>query len=190
LIPFLDGCGSLTSTKVETPKVDPQAAAAAALEAYDKDADRKLNESELAACPAIQRARAHYDKDSDRMVSEEEIAKHLEEVLASGAGLLEVKCTVTRGGLPLPGATVRFVPEPFLGDAVQPAVGTTDPSGIASLSLAPEQLPENLRSAQLMQVGIYKVEIEHPSLPANAQRPLGFEVDPTLREGSAVRFNL
>jgi hypothetical protein len=41
-----------------------------------------------------------------------------------------------------------------------------------------------------MQAGLYRVEIEHPSLPAGDKKPLGHEVDPTSRDGTAARFNL
>jgi hypothetical protein len=180
----------MTKTRVEIPSVDPQGAAAAAIQEYDKDGDGRLNESELAASPAIANARAHYDKDGDKSISQEEIAQHFEQMFSAGVGLTQVPCTVTRGGRPLSGATVKFVPEAFLGESVQPASGTTDASGATSPSVAPEHLPENLQSAKLMQVGVYRVEIEHPSIAAGSSKPLGFEVDPSRRDGTTARFNL
>jgi hypothetical protein len=41
-----------------------------------------------------------------------------------------------------------------------------------------------------MQAGLYRVEIEHASLSAGAKKPLGHEVDPTGRQGTAAQFNL
>jgi hypothetical protein len=184
------GCGRSTSTRVELPSVDARSAAAEAIEQYDKDGDAHLNDSELASCPAINNVRQRYDKDGDRQVSEEEIAQRLEQLYSTGTGLLEVRCTVTRGGRPLAGATVRFVPEPFLGDALQPATGTTDSGGLAMPGISADKLPENLASAQLMQVGLYRVEIEHPTISAGSSKPLGFEVDPTSRDGVVAQFNL
>ncbi|HEY3394721.1 MAG TPA: hypothetical protein VGK58_18595 [Lacipirellulaceae bacterium] len=172
------------------PNVDPRSAAAEAIRQYDKDGDGQLNDPELAACPAINNARQRYDKDGDRRVSEEEIAQRLEQIYSTGTGLLEVQCTVARGGRPLAGATVRFVPEPFLGDALQTATGTTDSSGWATPGISADQLPENLTSAQLMQVGLYRVEIEHPTISPGSAKPLGFEVDPTGRDGTMAQFNL
>jgi hypothetical protein len=190
LFPVLSGCGRLTETRVATPSVDPSAAAAEAIRLYDKDGDNRLNDAELAACPAIRSARNRYDTDSDQQVSLEEITQHLEKMYASGAGLLEVQCTVTRGGRPLPNATVRFVPEPFLGEAIHPAVATTDSSGMGAPAIDAEHLPEKLRSLSMMQAGLYRVEIEHASLPSGSNKSFGFEVDPTSREGATARFNL
>ncbi|HJQ80299.1 MAG TPA: hypothetical protein VJ828_10105 [Lacipirellulaceae bacterium] len=172
------------------PSVDAHSAAAEAIEQYDKDGDAHLNDAELAACPAINNVRQRYDKDGDRQVSEEEIAQRLEQLYSTGTGLLEVRCTVTRGGRPLANATVRFVPEPFLADALQTATGTTDSSGLAMPGISADQLPENLTSAQLMQVGLYRVEIEHPTISPSGSKPLGFEVDPSSRDGTMAQVNL
>jgi hypothetical protein len=182
------GCGSLTTPEVKAPKVDAQSAAAEAIRLYDKDQDANLNEAELAACPAITIAR--YDANRDRRVSQEEIAQRLQQIYAAGIGVMEVHGSVTRGGRPLEGATVKFVPEPFLGDAIQPASGTTDASGAVNPTIPVDQLPQNLRGVSLMQAGLYRVEIEHPSLSGAANKPLGFEVDPTNRGGNTAQFNL
>jgi hypothetical protein len=187
---LLGGCGGLTSTGVELPNVDARSAAAEAMRQYDKDGDGHLNDAELTTCPAIYNVRQRYDKDGNGQVSEEEVAQRLEQIYSTGTGLLEVRCSVTRGGRPLAGATVRLVPEAFLGDAVQPASGTTDSSGLAMPGISADKLPENLRSAQLMQVGIYRVEIEHPAITPSSSKPLGFEVDPTSRDGTLGQFNL
>jgi hypothetical protein len=85
---------------------------------------------------------------------------------------------------------VQFVPEPFLGEAVQTATATTDASGLARPAIPADNLPENLRNLPVMQVGVYRVEIEHPSISADGSKPLGFEVDPTSRDGTTARFNL
>jgi hypothetical protein len=184
------GCSSVTMSGVKIPDVDPQAAAAEAISLYDKNSDGQLNESELAACPAIQGNRRQYDGNSDGQISQDEIAARLKQIFAAGIGLLEVRCAVTRGGSPLSGANVKFVPEPFLADALQPAAATTGPDGTASVSIAAEQLPDTLRSAQVMQAGLYRVEIEHSSLSSGGKQPFGFEVDPARRGGNVARFNL
>jgi hypothetical protein len=188
LMLFAGGCGSLTSREIKAPNVNAQSAAAEAIRLYDKDADGQLNDSELAACPAINSAK--YDTNKDGRVSGDEIAQRLQQIYAAGIGVMEVHCSVARGGRPLEGATVRFVPEPFLGDAILPASGTTDSRGATTPSVSGDQLPGNLRNVSVMQAGLYRVEIEHPSLTAANKKPLGFEVDPTSREGNAARFNL
>jgi hypothetical protein len=184
------GCTSLDSSRVAPPSVDPQAAAAEAIRLYDTNTDGALDESELRACPAMHSVRNLYDGDGNGQVSEEEIARHIEGIVSSGVSMTEVQCTVTRGGRALADATVRFVPETFLGDAVQPATATTDSEGVATPRIAADQLPEQLRHAPLMQVGIYRVEIEHPQLKATDAKPLGVEVDPTRRDGTTARFDL
>jgi hypothetical protein len=180
----------MTSSGVKVPNVDPQGSAAEAIGLYDKDSDGQLNETELAACPAIQSNRQQYDGNNDGQISQEEIAARLEQLYAAGIGLLEVRCAVTRGGSPLSGANVKFVPEPFLADALQTAVATTGPDGTASVSIAADELPDTLRSAQVMQAGLYRVEIEHPSLSSGGNKSFGFEVDPARRGGNVARFNL
>jgi hypothetical protein len=191
LAPLLcGGCGSLATPRVAPPKVDPRTAAGEAIRLYDTNADGSLDESELAACPAMKSARDRYDKDGNRQISQDEIAQRLEKVYSNAVGLLEVQCTITRNGQPLSGATVQFIPETFLGDTIHTAVATTNSDGMAIPSIPADQLPEKLRDAALMQVGIYRVEIEHPSLSADGVKKLGFEVDPTRRDGTTARFNL
>ncbi len=187
---FSSGCGSLDKSRVSPPKVDARAAAVEAIRLYDANGDGSLGESELAACPAMKSARERYDKDGNRQISQDEIVQHLVNTYSAAVGLLEVQCTITRKGQPLSGATVRFIPEPFLGDDLLTAIATTDANGLAIPSIPVDQLPDRLRNASLMQVGLYRVEIEHPSLPANAVKELGCEVDPTRRDGTTTRFDL
>jgi hypothetical protein len=184
------GCGSRGGSRAAPPKVDPRAAAAEAIRLYDKNGDGSLDELETGACPAIKRAREGYDKDGNGKISQDEISQHLESIYSVGVGLLEVQCTVLRNGRPLSGATVRFIPEPFLGGDLQTAIATTDADGVAIPSIPAEKLPGRLRNASLMQVGLYRVEIEHPTLSADHTKGLGFEVDPTRRGGTTASFDL
>src|SRR5688572_3170680 len=90
------GCGSLTTSRVDVPKVDTQSAAAEAIVLYDKDTDTQLNDTELAACPAINNARARYDTNKDGKVSQDEIAQRLQQIFPAGIGVIEFHCTVMR----------------------------------------------------------------------------------------------
>jgi hypothetical protein len=86
-----------------------------------------------------------------------------------------VSCIVTRHGQPLRGATVKFVPEKFLGGDLKPAEGTTDANGIARLITTAPGL-----SVRGVCPGFYRVEITKSgeTIPAhyNTETQLGQEV--------------
>lgn len=184
------GCSSSAPPEAASLKVDPEAAAAEAIRIYDANGNGVLEELELGKCPAIKNALDRYDKDGNHQISQEEISQRLKSLFSSSVGLLELQCAITRSGRPLSGATVRFIPEPFLGAGLQTATATTDDDGLASPKIPTDQLPDRLRNAPLMQVGLYRVEVEHPSLPTDQAKQLGFEIDPTRRGGTNVRFDL
>ncbi len=162
--------------------IDADQAAERAIEMYDKDGDGTLNASELSEIPGIQKHLDKYDLDADGIVSADEITGRIElwEEQAMGIRTLEVQ--VIMENRPLGGANVRFVPEAFLGDGPKIASGTTDSKGFAKISVAADELPEDLRKARMRGIfgGIYKIEITHPNLnvPArfNTATTLGEEV--------------
>lgn len=163
--------------------VDPEVSSAAAIEQYDKNGDSLLDESELKACPALAGALRAYDESKDKKLSREEIAAQIKDMYERGSGLVSLDCTVTLDGAPLSGATVRFIPEKFLGDEIKAAEGVTNSGGYASMAIAPEELPKELRRHSFLRVGIYRVEITHPGkrIPAkyNTDTELGFEFHET-----------
>ena len=179
----LSGCGRLST--VEPPDVNADEAAAAAIEAYDKDSDGFLSEAELEALPALTLATA--DKDSDRKVSAEEIAQRIRLWSDGETGLMTFYCNVTLDGRTLEGAEVKLEPEPFLGEAVKPASGVMRSDG-AILKIDPELLPEDQRMMRGVQPGLYKVRITHPSakIPAryNTETTLGQEIVPGTTGGT------
>lgn len=185
---LLVGCHASSQSALTSTKIDPRAAAAEAIHLYDTNGNGALDAAELSACAAMKRSSDRYDKDHNGQVSQDEIAQRFQAMFGGGVGLLEVRCIVTHGGRPLAGAKVRFIPEKFL--ALQEASATTDADGNALPSVAADQLPERVRKAAMMQPGVYRVEIEHPSLPAESTKNLGFEVDPTDRAGTTARFDL
>ena len=95
------------------------------------------------------------------------------------SGLTAITCSVTLDGSPLSGATVKFIPEKFLGDKIKTAEGITNGAGIASMSIPTEELPKELRRTAALRVGIYRVEITHPTkkIPPkyNTESELGFD---------------
>jgi hypothetical protein len=103
--------------------------------------------------------------------------------------LFPVQGQVLLDGKPLAGATVRFVPEKFLGDGFKPAEGVCDERGLAELRTEGGRLPG-------VACGFYRVEVCKPgggkeSLPAryNAASTLGHEVAPDTERGN-ITFRL
>jgi hypothetical protein len=174
----LAGC---TASSVKPPGVDADGAAAAAIELHDKDGDALLSEKELAACPGLLATLTVSDTSGDKQLSQEEISAKLNAAFGGRTGLTSVSCRATLDNRPLAGATIRLVPEAFLGSEVKSAEGVTDRSGTAVVGISEEELPEKLRNQKVVQPGIYRVEITHPSgrIPAryNTQTTLGYELD-------------
>jgi hypothetical protein len=189
-ISTLSGCGRVGQSSVKPPSVNPNQAADKAIELYDKDSNGLLSASELAACPGLLAALANYDTSRDKQLSREEIEARLTDMYSHGTGLTPSSCRVTLDGRPLRDAHVRLVPEPFLGGDVKSAEGDTDGSGTAAIGIADSDLPEKLRGTKSMQLGIYRVEITHPTtkIPAkyNTQTTLGYELHPTNSDDVVV----
>lgn len=191
-IPALVGCSGRAS-RIEAPAIDPQGAAEQAMGLYDADADGNLSEAELKKCPAIQSALTIYDTNSDKAVTSEEIAARLQRLLDERNGLLMLHAMVTLDKRPLSGATIKFVPEAIVAEAIKPAQGQTDANGRCMPAIAPEDSPTPSRSVQAIQPGLYRVEITHSSktLPPryNVNSELG--VDVSYRQmDSGISFDL
>lgn len=189
----LPGCGTIGRSSIKPPAVNPSAAADKAIELCDKDANGLLNATELAACPGLLAALPNYDTSGDMQLSRDEIVDRLTEMYSHGTGLTSFSCRVLLDNRPLRGAHVRLVPEPFLGGDVKSAEGDTDGSGSAAIGIPDAELPEKARGLKVMQLGVYRVEITHPTakIPVryNTQTTLGYEHHWTNRDETAV-FNL
>ncbi len=172
------GCGR-GPARIDAPDIDPESAADKAIELYDSNNDNSLSEEELAQCPGIRSMVSLYDKDENKSVDRAEVAQRLGELFKNRVGLTQLRSRVTYRGRPLSDAIIVFEPEPYLGDEVQTARGTTDSNGSAQMAIAEEHLPENVRTMKLLQYGTYKVRITHPKiqLPAryNSETTLGYE---------------
>ena len=159
--------------------VDPVKASKAAIEQYDKNGDSLLDATELKSCPGLLNALKPFDDSKDKKLSQEEIAEEISWMYQRNPGLTTLNCSVTLDGNILPGATVKFIPESYLGEKIKTAEGTTNGAGVAALSIPADELPKELRRTSAMRVGIYRVEITHPSkkLPAkyNTESELGFD---------------
>ena len=184
------GCQPSGGSAIKPPSVDPDGAAEAAVKAHDADGDGKLSEAELVGAPGLLASISKYDTDGDGHLSGEEISTRLDSMYSGGVGLLRCQCSVIFKGQPLSGATVRLVPEDFLGDSVLAAEGVTDANGQVMLAVDEAKLPEDQRGLNAMQSGVYRVEITHPNgkIPEqyNSQTTLGHEVHPADRDTGTI----
>jgi hypothetical protein len=184
------GCSS-GPPRLEPPEIDPVGAARKAIEMYDVNHDGVLTGDELDRCPGLKAAMTRGNSQSPVRVTADAIALRLRENRASRIALTSVTCRVTLDRVPLANATIRFVPESFLGTAIKPAGGTTNQDGFAVLAVEGGSLPG-------VHLGFYRVEISRPgpdgkeTIPEryNSQTTLGQEVGPTVPGEQGARFAL
>jgi hypothetical protein len=168
---------------VPAPTYSPQEGARLALEDYDTDKDGKLDAAELERCASLREGLAQMDKDRDHCLSGDEIAERLIEFESSNIRLLSIPCRVVREGEPLARATVKLVPERFMGPGLKPATGVSDNFGQVNLQV--EGMPVSGAAC-----GFYRVDVSLmdaagvETLPAryNTQTTLGLQVSPVSRE--------
>ena len=154
LTPLVVGCGDSFSV----PAVDPAAAVDAAFAQNDKNGDGNLDEEELAGTPGLLAERGEYDMSGDKAISKQEMLDRLSLMYERNVPFSQANATVTLDGKPLEGATVRYIPESYLGEGTTlTAEGMTDESGIAALSIPADKLPEDANGRPLMQPGLYRV---------------------------------
>jgi hypothetical protein len=187
---LLAGCSGRPG-RLSPPKVSADAAADEALETFDQNQDGSLAEDELAKCPGLAHVFSDYDSNGDKQLSGEEIAAGIRVWAEGKMGMTSWPFQVRFNGRPLEGAQVKLIPEPFLGDAIKPASGEAGRGGHGSLGIALEELPSNAPKRPLIQPGIYRVEITHPStqIPAqyNTESTIGLEVAAhTLNPGGFI----
>lgn len=175
------------------PAIDALAAGRLAIEQYDTDGDGLIKGAEVSGSPALKAALKNLDTNADGGISAEEITARVKAWQKTKIATMWLSCTVTHRGQPLQGATVKFVPEKFLGDEIQTATGKTDEFGLAVLSVPLD--PDVPGDASGVHCGLYRVEItkEGTDIPAiyNTKTTLGQEVAddcPELRRG--IRFQL
>jgi hypothetical protein len=184
------------STGLRPPSIDARAAGEAAITQFDTNGDHLLAGPELDRIPAIRSALGKFDSNGDKQVSAEEIASRIESWQIVPVAAIPLNCSVRVSRQPLAGATIELIPEPFLGDQLRPARGTTDNSGFAYLSMTSDD--GNMPALSGVQCGLYKVRIAKlngakPAIPAkyNTETILGLEVAPDapcVRDG--LRFDL
>lgn len=171
------GC-SRGPSRVHPPGIDAAAAGKLAIQQYDTNGDGQIGGPELEKAPALKASIKNLDTNGDKQVSGEEVTARIESWQKHRVGKMSLMVLVTSGGRPLAGATVKFVPEKFLGDEVQPAEGVTDEQGYADLSVAVDSSdPTDVRGVHC---GLYRVEITKQGVKIppkyNTQTGFGQEV--------------
>jgi hypothetical protein len=186
----LCGC-SRTPDRFEAPSVDPANAAVEAIELYDVNDDGALDSEELKKCPGLLVKKERYDADSNGSLSQSEVEEGINKLFGRGTGGTQLSCSILYKGQPLARANVVMEPEPYLGDAIQAASGTTDGAGTTQLAIPAEYLPSHLQRVKAVHYGTFKVRVTHPeiAIPAkyNTETELGYE---TEVNNPLVRFDL
>jgi hypothetical protein len=166
------------------PEIDADESGNRAVQQYDVDNNGTLSKKELVSVPGLLTALKRYDADRDGTVSATEIAQRIRLWQASRFGIMTLRCRVTLDSRPLPGATIRFVPEAFLGESIRTATGIADPNGWANIGIDTSDLPADQQQLVGVQCGIYRIEITHPEVPIdesyNVGTTFGQEVAPDL----------
>ena len=184
------GCGPSRPARVVPPALDPEAVTAAVMAKADANGSGSIEKPEFAAVPALAAAVQELDGDRDGAVSAAELRAWLEQVKLSQIAITSFAGEVRHLKKPLASATVRLVPESFMGTGVQPAEGVTDASGRFSATIPQAKYPG-------VNCGLYRVEItgqgnDGKPLPArfNAQSTLGAAVGGRLPENGVAAFVL
>lgn len=156
----------------------PDEAGQEAVTNYDANGNGAIDGDELGKVPALKVTLKRVDKNGDGQVTADEINERINAWRKSQVALSTFMLTVNRDGRPLSGATVTFVPEPFLGSSVKAAKGETRDSGSTRIEISRDPDESGVH------LGYYRIEVSKldPSgkelLPArfNAQTELGAEI--------------
>jgi hypothetical protein len=132
---LITGCGSTNPSQPALPSYDADALAAAAIQHLDKNGNGTAEDAELDASPGLKLALGEIDTNKDKKLSADELKARFARYAdgAAGGGVTTVSCSVFLDNAPLPNATVRFEPEPFMGSVLQVATGTTDAQGFVNV---------------------------------------------------------
>lgn len=176
-------------SRVDVPDFDPQANAEQAIELADQDGDGVLSSDELQSMPGVLAAIESIDTDGSGSIDQSELADRIASYVEDETGIMSLTCIVHYNGAPLSGAEVQFTPEPFLEDALKPAVSKTRKGGAGPVKLADGSLPGI--APGLYRVSISKMQGGQEMLPAkyNAETELGFEAA-ISQGGKPAKFDL
>jgi len=184
------GCGPSRPARIVPPALDPEAVTTAAMAQADANGNGVIEKTELGGLPALVAAVSQLDQDHDGGISKAELRRWLDEVKESRIAITSYAGEVRHLKRPLGGATVRLVPESFMGADVKAAEGVTDPDGRFSATIPDAKYPG-------VNCGLFRVEItgqgnDGKPLPAkyNTQSTLGTAVGGQLPENGVATFVL
>lgn len=188
---FAAALGCSDSPSRLTPPSINSAAGEAAIKQYDANGDGGISAAELDKTPPLKSAMARLDKDRDGKLTAAEINGRIEDWKKTRVALTSVAPTIRLDGKLLAEAQVTLLPEPFLGESVEPATAKTNERGIARPRISAE--PEGVG----VRIGFYRIQISKTVngkelVPAryNSQTEIGIEVATDVFETRNPELNL
>jgi hypothetical protein len=179
VLTLLSGCSGKPGA-LHPPSVNPAKASHAAVHDFDRNGDGTLSKEEWSASPELSAVAAQYDSNHDGTLDVDEIRGGIEIWQENAVGPRQMPFTVKLDGRPLTGATVKLVPASFFGPEMKGASCESGAGGGGMLAMAREDMPKNAPEMALVQPGLYRVEISHPTLKVptryNTETTLGIEV--------------
>jgi len=179
--------------RVVPPSINANSAGQEAIQMFDKNKDGKISGAELDAVPSLKEALPNFNPPStvEKGVTAANVTERIKKWQESRVGKIgSITCTVKRGGKPLAGADVKFVPEKFLGSNMPVCSGTSSVDGVAILS-APLQSTDDVSGVP---PGYYRVEITKSgeNIPAkyNTQTIFGAEIAPDTMRRTQLIFDI
>lgn len=184
------GCGPSRPARVLPPALDPEAVTAALMAVADADGDGVIEAGEFGRVGGLAKAAAALDANRDAGISAAELREWFDQVRSARLAITPFAGEVRHRKRPLAGATVKLVPEPFMGSGAQAAVGVTDTDGRFTATIPDGKYPG-------VNCGFYRVEVtgrgnDGQPLPAkfNADSTLGVAVGGRLPENGVAVFTL
>lgn len=135
LLAVNSGCLGGKPKRIKAPSIDASGAGSKAVEMFDADKDGKISGAELDKCPGLKAAAPMVDPSGQNAITADAVTARIKKWQDTKLGRMSLSCSVTRNGQPFPGAEVKFIPEKFLGENIQPATGKTDNNGMAMLTI-------------------------------------------------------
>lgn len=179
LVAALAGCSKSSISQLRTNS--PDAAAGLALDLYDANRDGKISQDELAKSLSLVDGRSRIDSNNDHAIDRAElVARFQKHDQMSDA--VSFSLQVLNKGAPMSGATVTYVPEPFMGEGKQSYVGTVADNGFCTLEGEQAHMPGGS-----VPTGFYKVHIVDQASGIDIER--GIEVADDSPTANRVMFD-